>query len=76
MLLITAIFCLTVIINVPFGYLRSKAKKFSLKWLLYIHLPVPFIFMARTFSHIGYQYIPIFIVAGVIGQICGGKIES
>jgi hypothetical protein len=39
------------ILNIPFGYFRKRSKKYSLKWFLYIHLPVPLVIIARLVSH-------------------------
>jgi hypothetical protein len=72
---ILILFAFTLLINLPFGRARAKAKKYSFRWFLYIHLPIPLIFLARTVSHIGMKYIPLFVLAAVIGQIAGGKIE-
>ncbi len=72
---ILGIFSMTVMINLLFGYLRNRTKKFSLKWFLCIHLPIPLIFFARVSSNLGFQYVPIFVVAALAGQIIGGKIE-
>jgi hypothetical protein len=72
---ISALFAFTLLINLPFGYARSKTKKYSLRWFLYIHIPIPIVFAVRTFAHIQIKYIPIFVVAAVIGQILGGKLE-
>ncbi|NOZ83806.1 MAG: hypothetical protein GXP60_03215 [Epsilonproteobacteria bacterium] len=58
-------------IDVPFGYLRAPHRKFSFKWFLYIHLPIPFIALQRIFFHISYYYIPLFLVMAVLGQIAG-----
>jgi len=74
-LLIAGVFVFTLLLNIPFGYFRGKAKRFSFKWFLYIHLPIPFVFVARILSHIDIVYIPLFLLAAVIGQICGGKLE-
>jgi hypothetical protein len=41
---------------------------------LCIHVPIPFIFMARTLSHVGMQYIPVFVLAAIAGQFFGGRI--
>ena len=65
---------LALVLNIPFGYLRAKEKKFSFRWWLYIHLPIPFIIFVRIASQLDFRYIPIFIFAAVIGQICGGKL--
>ncbi len=65
---------LTFVLNFFFGYFRARTKKFSVKWFLYIHLPIPFIFFARVHEGLDYRYIPLFIVAAVLGQIFGGKL--
>jgi len=70
---ILALFIFTLLINLPFGYFRSKTKRYSLRWFLYIHIPIPLIFIARTLSNIEFRYIPIFILAALAGQILGGK---
>ncbi len=67
---------LAFIINIPFGYLRNKTQKFSVRWFLYVHLSIPLIIAARLLSHTDYRYIPIFILAAVAGQILGGRIEG
>ncbi|MCL4536110.1 MAG: hypothetical protein M1610_00740 [Nitrospirae bacterium] len=63
------------ILNIPFGYFRSRSKKYSLKWFIYIHMPVPIVVIARLISHTDYKFIPLFIMAAVIGQFFGGKLE-
>jgi len=71
-----AIALMTLVINLPFGYFRKKADKFSLKWFLCIHLPIPLIFIARVSSHLSFRYIPAFVLAALTGQVLGGKIGS
>ncbi|MBT9537888.1 MAG: hypothetical protein AAB175_00870 [Nitrospirota bacterium] len=73
--IVTGLFSLTFMLNMPFGYLRGKTKRFSLKWFLYIHLPIPFVLLARILSNIDMTYIPLFVLAAVIGQVWGGKLE-
>jgi surface polysaccharide O-acyltransferase-like enzyme len=65
----------TVLVNLPFGYARTKTKRYSLRWFLCIHIPIPLIFIARTFSHIELKYIPFLVLAAITGQIVGGKLE-
>lgn len=72
---ILALFVLTLLLNLPFGYARSKAKRYSFRWFLFIHAPIPIIFIIRIFSHVQMEYIPVFVVAAVIGQVLGGKLE-
>jgi len=73
--IIVGLCSLTTMINLLFGFLRNRTTKFSILWFLCIHAPIPFIFMARTFSHLGMVYIPLFVLAALIGQILGGKLE-
>jgi hypothetical protein len=73
--IIIGLFSMTVMINLLFGFLRSRTRKFSLNWFLCIHLPIPLILFARLSSHLTYHYIPIFVIAALTGQILGGKIE-
>ncbi|MEK6790856.1 MAG: hypothetical protein AABY45_04045 [Deltaproteobacteria bacterium] len=64
------------LLNLPFGYLRYRTKRLSLKWFLYIHLPIPFIYILRTIAGVGYQIIPIIAVGAIIGQLIGGRINN
>lgn len=65
----------TLLINLPFGYARAKTRRYSFRWFLYIHVPIPIIFIARTISHIEFKYIPLLALAAIIGQIVGDKLE-
>lgn len=71
-LLITAF---AFILNLPFGYIRKSAKKYSRKWFLCIHMPVPMIIVARITTHTDYRFIPLFILMSIAGQVCGGKVD-
>lgn len=75
MAVVTGLFSLTLMINLLFGFLRNRTRKFSPGWFLCIHAPIPFIFIARTVSHLGVAYIPLFVLAALGGQILGGKME-
>jgi len=68
------VFLFTCLLNLPCGYLRERSRRYSFKWFLYIHLPIPIVFLLRLLSNIEFKYIPLFIVAAVIGQIAGSKI--
>ncbi|MDA8085450.1 MAG: hypothetical protein M0Z75_02010 [Nitrospiraceae bacterium] len=70
--LVLGLFFFTVLLNLPFGYLRAKVKKFSFHWFLYIHLPIPLIFLGRRLSQLSWHYIPLFVAAALIGQFSGG----
>jgi len=73
--IILALFAVTFLFNLPFGYARSKTKRYSFRWFLCIHVPIPFIFLARTFSYVEIKYIPFFALAALIGQVLGGRLE-
>ena len=69
LLLLTLI---TLILNLPFGYLRSMSKRFSLKWFLYIHIPIPFVVLMRIWFGFSYNAIPVLLIGAVTGQLFGG----
>jgi len=62
----------TYCFNIPFGYWRANTKKFSLSWILAIHLPVPVIFLVRILIGAPLYLIPVFVIAFFSGQFTGG----
>jgi hypothetical protein len=72
---ILTICIITFVLNLFFGYFRARERKFSFKWFLCIHLPIPLVAFARLYSHLDYGVIPIFLVVAVAGQIIGGKVD-
>ena len=64
------------LINLPFGYMRSKATRFSRQWMMAIHIPVPFVFLLRVFSGLNWTIIPILLLSDIAGQIVGGKLNK
>ena len=66
---------LVFLINVPFGALRSRHKKFTLMWWVYIHIPVPVVILLRIYSDIGFAFYtyPILVGAFFAGQLAGRK---
>lgn len=67
---------LVFILNLPFGYWRSRVRKLSTQWFLAIHLPVPFVILLRIFSGLGWRFItfPILIGAFFLGQLIGARL--
>ena len=61
-------------LNLPFGSLRSKVEKYSMKWFLYIHLPVPFVYVLRRAFSLRLSSIFFLIIASIAGQLLGGRI--
>jgi hypothetical protein len=72
---VIGIVVLTIVLNIFFGYFRARARKYSVQWFLYIHLPIPLIIIARVYSGLDFRYIPLFVLAAVLGQLFGGKLE-
>ncbi len=74
MKILIAAFIISVF-NIPFGYWRANVKKFSLEWILSIHVPVPFIIAFRILAELGWEFytFPILISAFFFGQYIGGK---
>lgn len=64
------------VLNLPFGYLRAASTKFSIKWFLYIHLPIPFIIALRWSFGVGYNAAPFVVVSAVAGQFLGGRLNK
>ncbi len=64
------------IINLPFGYMRSKATRFSRQWMMAIHIPVPFVFLLRIFSGLNWTVIPLLVLSDVAGQLAGGRLRK
>jgi hypothetical protein len=62
-------------INLPFGHLRSKSTKFSRKWMMAVHAPIPFVFLLRVFSGFNWTMIPLMVLSDIAGQIVGGKLK-
>lgn len=63
------------VINLPFGHVRSKSTKFSKRWIIAIHVPIPFVFLLRVFSGFNWTVIPLMVLADVAGQFVGGKLK-
>ena len=63
-------------INLICGYWRVQTKKFSIRWLIAVHLPIPFVIFLRVVSGIGWQLLtfPVFVVMYFAGQYLGGKV--
>lgn len=60
--------------NLPLGYLRENAPKYSLRWMLYIHASIPLLIIVRQFYGFSWHWIPATLACAVIGQMLGGWI--
>lgn len=75
MFTVLEIILLAFVLNIPFGYFRQRSRKFSVRWWLYVHMPVPLVIVARIALNADYRFIPVFILSAVAGQFFGGKIS-
>lgn len=66
-----------LLLNVPFGYWRDSTRRFSLQWILAIHLPIPMVIGLRIASHLGWQWstFPVMIGSYLFGQFIGGRLH-
>ena len=64
-------------LNVPFGYWRESVRKFSLAWVLAIHIPVPLVVLMRLYTGIGFAWYtyPLIIGAFFVGQYIGVRLH-
>ena len=65
----------TFVVNVPFGYWRAGARKFSPGWFVAVHAAVPMIIALRLALGIPFrwQVFPLFVVAYFGGQFVGSR---
>ncbi|HSW64116.1 MAG TPA: hypothetical protein VLH56_12540 [Dissulfurispiraceae bacterium] len=73
MTVLALILVVALLLNIPCGYLRSREPKYSWKWFLWVHIPVPMIVALRIFMHTELKYIPLIILAAALGQFLGGR---
>lgn len=62
-------------VNIPLGYLREGARKYSVAWFVYIHLSIPLIAFLRISRHLSPWFIPLFLFCAIAGQMIGGRIR-
>jgi len=62
------------LINLPLGFWREHFKRFSLPWIIIVHLSVPVIIALRIYLKTNLYFIPLFIALAVAGQLTGGKL--
>lgn len=67
----------TFVINIFFGYWRANTRRFSLQWILAIHIPVP-IAIGLRLALLGWNWylIPAFVLDYTAGQFLGSKIRA
>ncbi len=58
--------------NLPLGYLRENAPKYSLRWIIYIHASIPLLVVVRQLYGFSWHWIPVTLACAAGGQILGG----
>ncbi len=66
------------VLNLPFGYWRMTVTKFSRKWFVAVHAPVPLVIAIRILSRLKWSLLTLSVLmcASVAGQVAGGKLRS
>ena len=66
-----------LVINIPFGYWRAGARKFSLSWFLAVHVPVILGIGLRFLLKLGWSLavFPALVGAFFLEQFLGGKLR-
>jgi hypothetical protein len=62
-----------LLVTLPFGFYRAYTRRFSARWFLALHLPVPLVFLARFEAHLPYTFIPFTCLAFFAGQMLGAR---
>jgi len=63
----------TLVLNLPFGYWRAGVPKFSVRWFVATHAPVPLVVGMRLATGVRFHWstIPVLVVAFFFGQYLG-----
>lgn len=63
------------LLNLPCGYWRQGVRKFSLSWVLAVHLPIPFVVAVRLLTGLGFHWstYPVIVLAYMAGQYLGAR---
>ena len=66
-----------LVLNLPFGYGRAGARRFSLAWFCWVHAPVPLAIGMRLLAGVGSQLatLPLFVGSYWLGQFLGGRLR-
>ena len=67
-----------LLINLPFGFWRAGARRFTLSWFLAVHAPVPLVVGLRVVAGLGWRLSTFLFLAGAFlaGQLLGGRLRQ
>jgi hypothetical protein len=65
------------LVNVPFGYWRAGARRYSHSWFIAVHAPVPIVVAMRLAAGIAWRLanVPLLMAAFFSGQLVGGALR-
>jgi hypothetical protein len=65
----------TFLVNLPFGYWRAGARRFTARWIVAIHAPVPVVVAMRLATGVRWQLVnlPVLLGAYFLGQLVGTR---
>ncbi len=69
---------LVLLLNLPFGYWRAGARRFTWPWIAAVHAPVPLVIALRVAAGLGFHPLtfPITVGAYFAGQFLGGRCRN
>ncbi len=65
-----------LVLNIPFGFVRSRKKKFTRAWGRCIYIPILISYIFRKSAYLSYAATPFFLFATLSGQILGGILSN
>lgn len=65
-------------LNIPFGYWRGNTRRWSLPWILAIHIPVPVVVLLRLWAGMGWELrcVGPMALCFLAGQYVGGRVRA
>lgn len=63
------------VLNLGAGRLRAASPKFSLRWFLYVHLPVLAVVPLRQWFELNLWAVPFLVGISAMGQVCGSRMS-
>jgi hypothetical protein len=68
----------TFLVNLPFGYWRGGARRFTARWITAVHAPVPVVVAMRLAAGVRWQLVnlPVLLGAYFLGQLAGTRARA
>jgi hypothetical protein len=76
--MLSVLFVIICLVNIPFGCWRVNVKSFSLQWFFAVHLPVPLVIISRMLCAVSWhiKILPVLAGAYLAGQYLGGSFST